>query len=169
MTTLHHGIHKERHDINASAGADENGDVNGDVDVDTWNLLRLNKVVFHSVLHTLANSKDGGLDAAMKAEEVMNLLQNLHENDFYNNGNSLRDDDGNGNGNNANDIHNRKDDDTLLDSGDLKPNIKTWSILLRCWTNAVNHSDDDGGEYTAQHAESLLQTMEEMYQNGEDV
>ena len=165
MTTLHHVIHREQQAMGAARhGSDSDHGNNNDskVDEDThWNLLRLNKVVFHSVLHTLANSKDGGLDTAMKAEEVMNLLQSLHQNSLYNDS----EDDGNMDANNDK----NHDDDLLSDSGGLKPNTKTWSILLQCWTNAVNHSDNDGGEYAAEHAESLLQTMEEMYQNGEDI
>ncbi len=136
ITTLHYVIDQDRQAM-ASEGK----------------IVGLNKIVFHSVLLALANSKGNALDAALKAEEVMNLLQSLQDNSFYKDRDVKID---------------QVKDDPPIDC-DLKANSRTWSLLIRCWTNVVNHFDEDGGEYAAQRAETLLHQMAELYKSGEDV
>ena len=136
MTTLHHVIEKERLSI-------DNGEDR---------LLRLNKIVFHSALLTLAKFEEGGVSHGNKAEKIVKILQNLHEQDFYS---GITD-------------RKNKDDEYKLDI-DLKPDTRTWSLLLRCWANVANTSYNNVGEDAAEHAELLLMKMEEMYNAGEGV
>jgi len=172
LTTLYHIVEKLRqyHDNSSEdkSSTMNNSSIN----------IHLNKIVFHSALLALANVKEGGIDIAMKAEEVFNLLVNLHESDSFFDANANSYDD---QAHYMNDTMNPSIDGitknhdialaipTSIDDDDLRPNTRTWSLLLRCWTNAVNHSDQDGGESIANHAESILYQMEEHYKNGEDV
>lgn len=130
ITTLYHVIDKERETMKRNRGK----------------LLCVNNVVFHSVLLALINSKEDSMYIASKGEEIFNLLQNLHEYNFYD-----------------------EENDGNIDNSDLKPNIRTWSLLIRCWANAVNKNDDDGGEYAANKAETLLNVMVDLYKNGNDL
>ena len=106
--------------------------------VNEEDVIALNEVVFHSVLHTLA-TVPGNRKNAELAQQVFSLMEDLRESSAKSH------------------------------ALDLEPNTRTWTLLLQCWTNAVNHESDDGGIYAAQRADDILTEMETLYHQGENV
>ncbi len=186
ITTLHHVIEKERQALSTLSSSSSSSSSSPSTTSTTKPrpLRLLNKVVFHSVLLTLANhvesqsfinnnnhrnrrnnNNNNAMEYATKAQEIFDLMQSLHENDFY-----MDDENNNGcHAENDNIILVNDNSNLSLDDNNLRPNTRTWSLLLRCWTNAVNPNDPDGGERAASHADSLLRAMEELYKDGYDV
>lgn len=119
---------------------------NGIEEGDHSSVIPINIVVLNSVLKVLKNSSKGRV-AAKKAEELVSTMKELHENGTLVTKNSMLD---------------PCDEEALL----TKPNVRTYTLLLNCWTNAVQ-SDKDVD--CAQHAENILYEMEQLYQKGEDV
>ncbi len=101
--------------------------------------IPLNTVVFNSVLNGLANS-GRGIEAASKAQEMFSIME-----EFSTNG-----------------LLQKCLDDNEEDIKETKPNTTTGTLLIKCWTNAVNPSSDDGGKHAASQAEAILKKMEDM-------
>mmetsp|Transcript_13355 Transcript_13355/g.25068 ORF Transcript_13355/g.25068 Transcript_13355/m.25068 type:complete len:749 (+) Transcript_13355:97-2343(+) len=117
--------------------------------------IPLNTVFFNSVLHGLANC-NGGIKAARKAQEIFTNMQNLNINGVLQrliNTNTRR-------------FEADCDED---DDVETSPNIRTWSLLIKCWANAGEVSDDSDTEYAASSAEAILDQMEHLYKDGQDV
>jgi len=168
LAILHHAVElRTRHikDISrrhfgsrgeATFEKDEEGEFVG---CDTSN-IHLNGIAFHSVLNALARSSNGQRRAAEMAEDLFCLLQNLHEFGELDGVTNYVE----------NFEMNDDDDDDLSVSSSLKPNTRTWSLLIQCWTNAACSDDnEDEREYAARRAEFILSTMEKLYQKGESV
>ena len=108
-------------------------------------IIPLNTVVFNSTLHGIANSSRG-VEAAEKAQNILDIMQDFISENLKNQ--SINGIDG---------IQNDK-------ISSSHPNTTTWSLLLKCWTNAVDHKSQDGGEFAASQAERVLDQMEQSYE-----
>lgn len=109
-------------------------------------VIPINIVVLNAVLKVLVNSKKGRI-AAEKAEELVSTMNELHENGTLVTKNCMLD---------------PSDEENLL----TNPNVRTYTLLLNCWANAVRSEKDVD---CAQHAENILYKMEQLYQKGEDL
>lgn len=106
-------------------------------------VIPLNTVVFNSVLNGLANSTRG-VEAGTKASEIISIMEDLNANGILQK------------------YINREEVEEEMSQ--TKPNTTTWSLLVKCWANAVVATDPDGGEYAASEAEAILNKMEERYE-----
>jgi hypothetical protein len=109
-------------------------------------VITVNIVMLNAVLKVLVSSRKGRI-AAKKAEELVSTMKELHENGTLVTKNSMLD---------------PSDQEALL----TNPNVRTYTLLLNCWANAVRGERDVD---CAQHAENILYEMEQLYQKGEDV
>lgn len=128
---------------------------NGD-HVDAFRYLQLDRSLFHSVLHAVAESTAGGVKNAEMAQGIFSLLEDL-DMSFNSTGMNM--------GQKSPNMYGSDDD---IEEG-FKPNTKTWSLLLQCWTNAVLSEGKDGGSYAAEQALNVFSTMMTLFEKGEDV
>ena len=143
LATFYHAVDK----LNVDPDDEENNGMN----TSRTPVVPLNTVVFNSVLHGLANSSRGR-EAAEKAQEVFTIMEELKEN-----------------GTLHMQMYSHRSDSLEEVNTETRPNTRTWSLLLKCWANAVKSTDKDGGESAASQAESILHQMEELYNNGENI
>ena len=109
-------------------------------------VIPLNTVVFNSVLNGLANSSRG-VEAGAKAREIVAIMEDLNANGVL-----------------QKYVKSHSSDSEEEGIAETTPNTTTWSLLLKCWTNAVDAADDDGGKFAASQAEAILDKMEELYE-----
>jgi hypothetical protein len=124
-------------------------EVGNDIDFETP-VIPLNTVIFNSLLNGLANS-DRGREAAIKAEEIFSNMERLNNEGVL-----------------QKVIHDFRE--VAIDEVDSesKPNTRTLSLLLKCWTNSVNGATKEEAEDAASRAEAILDQMEERYRDGQD-
>jgi hypothetical protein len=129
----------------------QNNKAHGEVDGIKQQVIPLNTVFFNSVLNGLANCH-GGVNAAQKAQEVFTTMQDLSSSGLLqqlittNTGGST--------------------DDCDVETS---PNTRTWSLLMKCWANAGEVSDEANVEYAASSTDAILEQMENLYKTGQDV
>jgi len=105
--------------------------------------LRPNTVAFNTCIHTWAAS-GRGREGAMRAQELLARLEALSESGELDLPDEIMD---------ADDSSSEEMDNTL------KPNVRTYSMVMNAWAN-VAKVEQGSGEYAASHCEDILDKME---------
>mmetsp|Transcript_8793 Transcript_8793/g.13190 ORF Transcript_8793/g.13190 Transcript_8793/m.13190 type:complete len:818 (+) Transcript_8793:176-2629(+) len=156
LAIFHHAVDKLRSNSISSSGptsTQDNDELNGEAHTQNHGsttsstpLIAINTITCNSVLNGLAKSSKG-IKAAEKAQEVHALMEDLNERG----------------------ILQRAIDELEGEPANTKPNTTTFTLLIKCWGDAVKIPGRYGGEYAAKRCDEILHHMEEQYQNGENV
>ena len=120
---------------------------NSDVEIQAIPFLKPNTVAFNSCIHAWAAS-GRGQEGAHRAQELLAQLEALSQSGEL-------------------DLPSGYADESLIDEGDasdadysLKPNVRTYSMVMNAWAN-VARVERGSGEDAASHCEEILNRMEE--------
>lgn len=148
LAIFHHAVDKLTSNNNVTSDQIQENDESEKVQIhdSTAPMIAINTITFNSVLNGLAKSSKG-MKAAEKAQEVHALMEELNEKG----------------------ILQRAINDLEGEPTETRPNTTTFTLLIKCWADAVKIPGRYGGEYAAKRCDEILYRMEDLYQRGDNV